>query len=113
MAPLTRPYGLQPGLTFQAQVLAGGKPLAGALVEVEHYNAAPPKELPPDEQITRTAKTDPSGVVTATLTEPGWWCLAAGRDGGTREHDGKPFPVRQRSILWVFVDEKPGPRPPQ
>jgi cobalt/nickel transport protein len=113
MAPLTRPYGLQPGLAFQAQVLADGKPLAGTLVEVEHYHPAPPKELPPDEQVTRTAKTDPNGVVTATLTEPGWWCLAAARDAGTREHDGKAFPVRQRSILWVFVDEKPAPRPPQ
>ncbi len=113
LVPLTRPYGLQPGMAFQAQVLADGKPLAGTLVEIERYNSEPPRELPPDEQVTRTAKTDPNGVVTATLTEPGWWCLAAGRDGGTREHDGKPFPVRKRSILWVFVDEKPAPRPPK
>ncbi|HJT78418.1 MAG TPA: DUF4198 domain-containing protein [Gemmataceae bacterium] len=113
MAPLTRPYGLEPGMAFQAQVLAEGKPLAGALVEVEHYNPAPPKELPPDEQITRTAKTDANGVVTATLTEPGWWCLTAARDAGTHEHEGKAFPVRQRAIFWVFVDNKPATRPPQ
>jgi cobalt/nickel transport protein len=102
--PLTRPYGLVPGLVFQAQALAEAKPLAGVLVEIERYNPAAPRRLPPDEHITRTAKTDPNGVVGATLTEPGWWCLTAQRDQGRREHDGKTYPVRQRTSLWVFVD---------
>jgi cobalt/nickel transport protein len=106
LVPLTRPYGLQPGLVFQAQALAAGKPLAGSLVEIEHYNPTPPKELPPDEQITRTAKTDPNGIVTCTLTEPGWWCLTVQRDGGKKERNGKSYPVRQRSTFWVFVDDK-------
>ncbi len=119
--PLTRPYGLQAGMAFQAQVLvidgaaaarstalaAGKSFLAGERVEIERYNAAPPKDLPADEHITRVAKTDPNGVVTCTLTEPGWWCITAQRDGGKRESDGKAFPVRQRSTLWVFVDDKP------
>jgi uncharacterized GH25 family protein len=113
--PLTRPYGLQPGMVFQAAVhtRGGGKaaPLAGALVEVERYNATPQaeKDLPPDEQITRTAKTDPNGVVTATLPEAGWWCLTASREAGEREHDGKKYPLRRRTTLWVFVDEKTAP----
>jgi cobalt/nickel transport protein len=107
LVPLTRPYGLQPGMVFQAQALVGGKPLSGALTEVERYHPTPPKELPADEQITHTARTDPNGVVTATLTEPGWWCLTTQRDGGSRDHDGKACPVRRRSTLWVFVDEKP------
>jgi cobalt/nickel transport protein len=106
LVPLTRPYGLQPGMVFQAQVRRGGKPLAGALVEVERYNATPPKELPPDEQITHSARTDPNGVVTATLTEPGWWCLTAQQDGGMRERGGKQYPVRLRSTHWVFVESK-------
>jgi cobalt/nickel transport protein len=108
LVPLTRPYGLQPGLAFQAQALGDGKPLAGSLVEIEHYNPAPPKELPADEQVTRTAKTDPNGVVTCTLTEPGWWCLTVQRDGGKKERDGKSYPVRQRGTFWVFVDEPTG-----
>jgi cobalt/nickel transport protein len=108
--PLTRPYGLQAGMVLQAQVLASGKPLPAALVEIEHYNPTPPKELPPDEQITRTARTDPNGVVTATLAEPGWWCLTAQREGGQKEHHGKTYPVRQRTTLWVFVDDKPAPK---
>lgn len=107
MVPLTRPYGLLPGMAFQAQALSDGKPLVGALVEIERYNPAPPKELPADEHVTRTAKTDPNGVVTCTLTEPGWWCVTAQREVGKKEHKGKDYPVRQRSTLWVFVDEGP------
>jgi uncharacterized GH25 family protein len=108
--PLTRPYGLQPGMTVQ--FLYGHhfdslmKPLPDALVEIERYNPTPPKTLPPDEQVTRTAKTDPNGVVTSTLPEAGWWCLAATRDAGEKEHEGNAYPVRQRLIHWVAVDEK-------
>ena len=105
LTPLTRPYGLLPGAVFQVQALVDGKPLPGALVEIERYNASPPKELPPDEQITRTAKTDPNGIVTTTLPEPGWWCLAAQRDGGKKERSGKMYPVRQRAIFWVNVED--------
>jgi cobalt/nickel transport protein len=107
LVPLTRPYGLQASMTFQAQLVGADKPLAGTHVEVERYNPEPPRQLPPDEQITRTVKTDPNGVLTGTVTEPGWWSVTAYRDGGTREHDGKTYPVRRRATLWVFVDEKP------
>jgi uncharacterized GH25 family protein len=102
--PLTRPYGQEPGVAFQARLRA----LPGELVEVERYNPTPPRELPADEHITRTVKTDPNGVATATLATPGWWCLAASLKGGTREHEGKTYPIRRRSILWVFVDDRPG-----
>jgi cobalt/nickel transport protein len=109
--PLTRPYGLRPGTVFQARVTQGEgaehRAFADKLVEIERYNAAPPKELPPDEQITHTAKTDPNGVVTATLSDAGWWCLTAARPGGMMEREGKKVPLRQRSTLWVYVDEKP------
>lgn len=107
LVPLTRPYGLEPGTVFQAQALAGGRPLAGAEVEVERYNPTPPKNLPPDEHVTRRVKTDPNGVATCTLADPGWWCVASRRDGGKRDRDGKAYPVRERAIFWVFVDAKP------
>ena len=111
LLPLTRPYGLLPGMVLQAQALVDGKPLGGLLVEVERYNPVAPKELPADEHITRTAKTDPNGIVTCTLPEPGWWCISAQRLHGQRERAGKSFPVRQRAIFWVFVDEKNVSRP--
>lgn len=130
LLPLTRPYGLLPGAVFQAQVrepeAAEGRVkeapgpnvrdllddiqrqrlVPGPLVEIERYNAASPKELPADEFITRTVRADPNGVATTTLPEPGWWCLTAQRDGGKKERDGKMVPVKQRTTLWVHVDEK-------
>src|SRR5947209_944968 len=108
LVPLTRPYGLEPGLVFQAQLLVTGKPVPGALVEVERMNPEPPKEadLPPDEQITRKTKTDPNGVLTCTLPDAGWWVITAVTDGGARDHEGKPRPVRRRATLWVNVDAK-------
>jgi len=137
LKPLTRPYGLEPGMAFRAELLATEpdtgpdipfpplktgagsdrgpvaprpnppKPVADALVEIERYHAAPPKTIPADEFCTRTAKTDPNGVVTATLTDPGWWCLAAAHDAGMKEHDGpNKYPIRERGIFWVHVDEK-------
>jgi uncharacterized GH25 family protein len=99
-SPLTRPYGLRAGMAFQVEVEepaeGGGRPLPGVLVEVERYNPVPPKDLPPDEHITRTARTTRAGAATATLTEPGWWGLTAVRDKGGARH---------RSTLWVHVDD--------
>ncbi len=106
LTPLTRPYGLTPGMVFQALAHDGKKALALAPAEVERYNAAPPGEMPPDEQVTRTMKTDPNGVVTATLPEAGWWAVVVGIRDGKKERDGKEYPVRRRAILWVYVDEK-------
>jgi hypothetical protein len=101
-------------MVFQAQLrgreverVAPFTPQPDALVEVERYNPTAPAELPADEQITRTAKTGPLGVVTTSLPEAGWWCLTASRRAGRREHEGKMYPVRQRTTFWVFVDERP------
>jgi cobalt/nickel transport protein len=99
LAPLTRPYGLPVGATFRALVLRDGKPLAGALVEVERKNDAPPAELPPEPFVTRVEKADPQGAVAVTLDAPGWWVLVAsaerpGAEGGAELH---------RAALWVFV----------
>jgi cobalt/nickel transport protein len=122
LMPLTRPYGLRPGTVFQVQVLGPPalhpdgilirtplaertqQPLPRTLVEVERYNPVPPRALPPEEHITRTVKTDPNGVATVTLPEPGWWALTAVRENGTREHEGKRYPLKVRSTFWVFVD---------
>lgn len=109
LVPLTRPYGLEPGLVFPAQALLAGKPQFGAMVEVERYNPDPPKheELPLDEQITRQMKTDPNGIVTCTLPDPGWWVITITLDGGTERRDGRDFKIKKRSTLLVFVEKKP------
>ncbi len=103
--PLTRPYGLSPGTVFQVEMPGRAHEDALSLVEIERYNRAPPKALPPEEQITRTVRLDRNGVATTTLPEAGWWCLTVSRPHGMRERDGKSHPVRQRSTFWVLVDE--------
>jgi cobalt/nickel transport protein len=107
LVPLARPYGLLPGCVFQAQGLIEASPLPGTIVEIEQYNATPPKALPADEFITRLVKTDPNGVVTCMFPEAGWWCLTASqRSKVMKEQDGKKYPVRRRTTFWLFVDEK-------
>jgi cobalt/nickel transport protein len=119
LVPITRPYGLQAGTVFQAQVLALSvlkesgpydptqalRAMAGSLVEIERYNARPPERLPPDELITRTCKTDPNGVVTCSLSEAGWWCITVQRAGPPQLRNGKRYPMKERALLWVFVDK--------
>jgi cobalt/nickel transport protein len=114
LTPLTRPYGLVAGTVFQAQLArrdvdSGPAPdvLAASPVEIERYNAVAPKTLPADEFITRVVKTDNSGVVTCDLPDAGWWCLTASRDAGTKMHDGKMAPLRERTTFWVHVVAKP------
>ncbi len=113
IVPLTRPYGLLPGMAFQAQVFqdqapaAKGAPFKSGLVEYERYNAAPPTKLPVDELITFKTKTDVQGVFTISFPQGGWWCVTAQREAGTRDHEGMPYPLRQRVSLWLHVDEKP------
>ena len=111
--PMTRPYGLLPGTVFQARFRTSPKknPDVSLLVEVERYNPAPPKELPGDEFITRTMKTDDKGVVTTTLPEAGWWCLTTTYQLDSVEVDGKPVKRRQRSTLWVYVDKSAPTKP--
>lgn len=113
ITPLTRPYGLRPGMVFQAELPILKRPETGPRplpVEIERYNPAPPKELPPEEYITRTVRADPNGVFTFTLTEPGWWCMTGQWQSGKKEHKGISYPLRQRATLWVFVDEGPVPK---
>ena len=118
--PLTRPYGLLPGAVFQVHYSSRlgmhesprEAPHDDLLVEVERYNPTPPKELPADEFITRTVKTDPNGVATANLPEAGWWCLTAtSRDSEVVIVGGKKAVVKRRATLWVYVDKSAPVKP--
>jgi cobalt/nickel transport protein len=125
LMPLTRPYGLTPGLVFQAEMTERWKPIppvttrppvpsvviaehpfALALAEVERYNPTPPAKLPPDEHITRTLKLDRQAKLVTTLPEAGWWALTV-TSPYARKHKvkEKELPLRFRSTLWVYVDE--------
>ncbi|MFC1736349.1 DUF4198 domain-containing protein [Candidatus Hydrogenedentota bacterium] len=108
LVPLTRPYGLQVGGVFQAQVLLEGKPLAACEVEFEKYQRRAPsqKDTPPETFITFEAKTDPNGIVTFGLHEEGWFALTA--INVTKEHakpNGVLAPIVERSTLWINIAE--------
>jgi cobalt/nickel transport protein len=107
---LTRPYGLLPGMVFQARVgsKAPFQPLKGTEIEVERFNRTPLKNMPPDELITFKTKTDPNGVFTFAFPNPGWWCMTAGwQEKDRRWKDGaNEGPLRERATLWLHVDEK-------
>jgi uncharacterized GH25 family protein len=116
MRPLTRPYGILPGMAFHGRVsntLAGhekyekrdARSLAnGVTVEIEKYNPKPVKNLPPDELITFKTKTTPAGDFVTALPEAGWWSMTASLPS-IRETNGKTM-LTQRATLWVHVDEK-------
>jgi cobalt/nickel transport protein len=111
LVPLTRPYGLLPGMAFQARATrpqaerdSSTAPLADALVEYERFNEKPIKHAPEDEFITFRTKTDRNGVLTCTLPQAGWWGITVLRPAGTTAVDGKMVPLKQRLTLWVHVD---------
>jgi cobalt/nickel transport protein len=118
MIPQTRPYGLLPGMVFQARVWkespAGSSSLPqfgphdGTQVEIERYNPAEMKDPPPDELVTFKTKTDPNGIFTFAFPQPGWWCMTAARQEPGRQwkEGGTEGPVRERTTLWIHVDEK-------
>lgn len=108
--PLTRPYGIEAGFVFQARLVRrDGGTVDGVEVEIEQYLPRAPHEddLPAGEMITRTAKTDPNGVVTYTLDEPGWWLICGTAESPKQlKHEGKEYKTLRRAILMVHVEER-------
>ena len=106
--PLSRPYGLWTGNLFRGIALKDGKPLAGAVVEVEWRNDGSIKP-PSDAFITQVTKTDASGVFAYALPRAGWWGfnVLADSDAPLPSPDGKPAPVELGGTIWVHaVDMK-------
>jgi nickel transport protein len=98
VVPLSRPYGLVVGTSFRFTVQQKGKPLAGALVEVERLNSKAPSPLPPEAEITRVEKSDALGNAAATLDHAGWWIVSVTGPA----HEG----VHPRASLWVYVGSR-------
>ncbi len=118
LVPVTRPYGLFPGMVFQARAMmplnpdvakdkgTKSQPLPGAIVEIERYNAKPTKPNEDDELITFRTQTDALGMLTCTLPDPGWWAVTVTRPAGNYEVNGKEYPIKQRMTIWVHVHDK-------
>ena len=104
--PLTRPYGLWAGNLFQGIVKVKGKPVPGAEVEVEYYNADGKIKAPADPMVTQVVKTDPNGVFTYAIPWAGWWGFAAlNTDEVKLKHHGEDKSVEIGAVLWVKAYE--------
>lgn len=102
IVPLTRPFGNYAGNVFQGQVLLDGKPVPGAMVEVEFYNRDGRYEAPDDSMITQVVKADGNGVFTYGIPFAGWWGFAALNTADEKmDHEGSPKDVELGAVLWT------------
>ncbi|MCB2227028.1 MAG: DUF4198 domain-containing protein [Desulfarculaceae bacterium] len=102
--PLTRPYGLYAGNSFTGKVIYKGKPLAGAMVEVEAYSPGGKRRAPAPAYITQVVNTDQNGVFTYTMPWGGWWGFAAlVTDDAKLKKDGKDKDVELGGVLWLYA----------
>lgn len=106
--PLTRPYGIWTGNTFQGIVKAFEEPVPYAEIEVE-YLAGGSLEAPSAPFITQLIKADMNGVFTYAFPKAGWWAFAAlSEDRVKLTHtDGKEYPVEIGAVFWIRVWDMP------
>lgn len=87
--PLTRPNGLYAGNSMRVQVLYHGKPVAGAMVEVErcHWQdrSGRPLAAPTPLHETQELRSDDHGIVVFTPPTSGWWGISALIEGEHQE----------------------------
>lgn len=102
IVPLSRPFGNYAGNVFSGIALKNGKPLAGAVVEVEFLNSPESRKAPNPYFETQTVLTDANGVFNFGIPWPGWWGFAALADGDDKiELDGKPKDVELGGVIWL------------
>jgi len=107
--PLNKPYNVVTGSTFSGRVLADGKPVPGAEIEVEFMAAEPDLEsfattaptVQPMPGGTIVAIADQNGVFTFGIPRAGYWGFAALGSGPATEHEGKE--LSQDAVLWIHA----------
>lgn len=109
IVPQVKPFALYAGNTFQGQVLLDGKPVPGAMVEVEFRPEAGKAGVAPhDMMVTQTVKADAAGVFTYAAPLPGWWGFAALNTAPeTMEHEGKRKEVELGAVIWTYFHPLP------
>lgn len=113
IVPLSRPGGLYAGNVFRGQVLTGGKPVAGAEIEVEWHPGPDLRGVAPSpSMVTQTVKADDAGIFVFAAPRAGWWGFAALQDADyTLPHDGKDKKVELGAVLWVRFHNSLPPAP--
>lgn len=108
LMPLSRPYGVLPGMIARFQINEQARkklaPPKGWMFEMEKWNQLPPKNLPPDELITFTAKADDAGIAIFSAPEPGWWAVTTEAKETEIIKNDTTYAIKQRSTFWYFVN---------
>lgn len=107
IVPLNRPTNIIAGSTFSGRVLAEGKPVAGAEIEVEYMAAEPLMDENKPAEPTASpmpggalvAISDDEGYFTFGVPKAGFWGFAALGTGPAKEYEGKV--LSQDAILWI------------
>lgn len=104
--PLTRPFGNYAPSVFQGQALKNGKPLPGAIVEIENLNRDP-RHVPPNEYFeTQVVRADAQGIFTVGIPWSGWWGFAALSEADDAiEFNGQKKKAEIGGIMWVNFAE--------
>lgn len=109
IVPLTRPFANYSGNLFQGRVLLDGKPVPGAVVEVECYNRDGGHKAPNAYFVTQAVTADENGVFSYAVPWAGWWGFAALNTAKEKlEHEGTPKDVELGAVIWVEFTEPLG-----
>jgi cobalt/nickel transport protein len=114
IVPLDKPYANWVGGVFRAVVLAGGKPVPHAEVEIEYLNHEPQIDqlrfdpegkvtAPQDSFITLSIRADAMGQVMIGLPKAGWWGICALNLDDGLQFEGKELSLD--AVLWVKATE--------
>ena len=112
--PLDKPYANWTGGVFRGVVVASGRPVPNAELEVEYLNYAldleghrfakePEVEYPQGSFGTLSIKANDRGEFVIGLARAGWWGICALTVGTDTEHEGKP--LSQDAVLWIQVKD--------
>jgi cobalt/nickel transport protein len=114
IVPLDKPYANWVGGVFRAVVLADGKPVPHAEVEIEYLNHEPQIDArrfdpegrvtaPQDSFVTLSIRADANGQVIIGLPKAGWWGICALNLDADLKHEDKELSVD--AVLWVKATE--------
>ena len=110
IVPLDKPYANWVGGVFRAVVLADGKPVPHAEVEIEYLNHEPQIEhrrfdpegkvtAPQDSFTTLSVRADALGQIIIGLPKAGWWGICALNLDDDLKHEGKELSLD--AVLWL------------
>ncbi len=113
IVPLASPYGVTQGSLFRAKVLdSNGKPVEGAMVEIEYLNYdidmnqnlfGGKAKIDDEKRGMQFMVTDVNGIFSFVPPRSGWWGFAALSAGSEKTYNGKG--LEQDPVIWIKVNE--------